>query len=93
MLLQLGLKSLLYTLIKQDGEGGGNDKIVLPLSLKTLFSHSALKEGSYLLEEQGCKKISPAKVANNVTLPMPLDVHPSHGKTVDLFKDGCPGLI
>lgn len=88
-LIQLGLKALLYTLIKQDNKEEASN-VVLPLSLRTLFSELALKEGSYL--EEGPKTIKPQKVTN-ATLPLPLNVHPSHGTTDELFHHGRPGLI
>ena len=83
------MKALLYTLIKQDNKEEASN-VVLPLSLRTLFSELALKEGSYL--EEGPKTIKPQKVTN-ATLPLPLNVHPSHGTTDELFHHGRPGLI
>lgn len=80
---------MLYTLIKEENKEEA-DNIVLPLSLKTLFSETALLEGTYLEEES--KTIEPQK-AKKITIPMPLDARPSHGTTDELFNHGCPGLI
>ena len=98
VLVQLGLKSLLYKLLIQDHGHGKDMAIIPPLFLRTMYPLSVLEninrfEICSAVEKKSVEHNHPSKESGRCILPLPKDAKPSHGTTEELFEHGCAGLV